>query len=155
MNKSIIKSLLILPFLFSCSTGEIENMNYTEKLKTDLKTLAQGPWSNEYDNLKYEISYSHTLTSDELGHVYTVDIGYKDTYIDDIHVIVLPSHFINDPLNHNVPHVGYNQRINLAENKDLDRNDRENIRLQIELADSVENVYVSVTYENSIDLLVF
>ena len=155
MNKSIIKSLLILPFLFSCSTGEIENMIYTEKLKTDLKTLAQGPWSNEYDNLKYEISYSHTLTSDELGHVYTVDIGYKDTYIDDIHVIVLPSHFINDPLNHNVPHVGYNQRINLAENKDLDKNDRVNIRLQIELADSVENVYDSVMYENSIDLLVF
>ena len=130
-------------------------MNYTEKLKADIKILADGPWSNDYDSLKYTISYSHTLTSDELGHVYTVDIGYKDTYIDDIHVIVLPSHFINDPLSHNLPHVGYNQRINLAETKNIENNDRENIRLQIELEDSVENIYVSVIFANNIDLLKF
>ena len=155
MNKSIIKSLLILPLLFSCSNSEVINMNYTEKLKTDLKALAKGPWSNDYDSLSYNISYSHTLTTDEVGHVYTIDIGYKNTYIDDIHVIVLPSHFLNNPLDHNVPHVGYNQRINLSESKNIEKNDRENIRLQIELPDSVENIYVSVIYQNNTDLLKF
>jgi hypothetical protein len=155
MKKVFTSILLTSMFLFSCSNEHISSNNYTEKLKTDLQVLSSGPWESKVEDAKYTISFSHTLTKDELGHVYTIDLGYKNQYIDDIHVIVLPSSFNANPLEHNVPHVGYSQRINLAEDKNLEKNDRENIRLQIELVDQEENIYVSVMFAETIDLYKF
>ena len=155
MKKGFLNFFLSGILLCSCSNNEIVSNNYTEKLKSDLLVLAEGPWENKVDDAKYSISFSHTLTKNELGHVYTIDIGYKNTYIDDIHVIVLPGSFKSNPLEHNVPHVGYSQRINLAETKNLEKNDRENIRLQIELEYAEEQIYVSVNYLNQTDLFEF
>ena len=150
--KKIYTSLLLSTLLFvSCSNNNVVNNNYTEKLKSDLISLSQGPWNSNPSDVNYSINYSHSLTKDELGHIYTIDIGYVDTYIDDIHVIVLPSSFLDDPLSHNVPHVGYSQRVNLAETKNLEKNDRQNIRLQIELVDDEEVIYVGVSYSVSLD----
>ena len=147
MKKDFLTIPLFLSLLLTgCNSNNFESINYTEKLKTDLTLLSLGPWEDNIEEKSYTISFSHSLTSDELGHVYTVDIGYLDTYIDDIHVIVLPGSFSSNPLEHNVPHVGYTQRINLAEKKNLEKNDRENIRLQIELVYPEENIYVSVMY---------
>ena len=151
MKKELMSAVLISSlFIVGCSNNQFESINYTEKLKTDLILLSQGPWDSNINEANYTISFSHSLTSDELGHVYTVDIGYLDEYIDDIHVIVLPGSFISNPLEHNVPHVGYSQRINLAKEKNQEKNDRENIRLQIELVDAEENIYVSVTYSEEV-----
>ena len=145
--KKIFTTLLLSSLLFvSCSNNNISSNNYTEKLKSDLISLSEGPWDSNPSEMSYSISYYHSLTKDELGHIYTIDIGYTNTYIDDIHVIVLPGSFLDDPLSHNVPHVGYSQRVNLAETKNLENNDRENIRLQIELVDDEETIYVSVSY---------
>ena len=156
MKKELLTAILSSTLLFvSCSNNHFESLNYTEKLKTDLTMLSVGPWEAKPEDAEYTISYSQSLTKDELGHVYTIDIGYLDTYIDDIHVIVLPGSFISNPLEHNVPHVGYAQRVNLAETKNLDKKDRENIRLQIELVDAEENIYVSVMYSEIIHLYKF
>lgn len=155
MKKNLLSIFLSSLLLVGCSSNDITKINYTELLKKDLVVLAEGPWDCNPNNVNYEINFSHTLTSDELGHVYTVDIGYKDKYIDDIQIIVLPGSFASNPTDHNVPHVGYSQRINLAEKKDLSKNDRENIRLQIELVDAEENIYVSVKYDENLDLFKF
>lgn len=155
MKKILTSILLTSIFLVGCSNNEFTSINHTELLKQDLKTLSEGPWESNPLEANYTINYSHSLTKDELGHVYTVDIGYKNLYIDDIHVIVLPASFASNPTEHNVPHVGYSQRINLAENKNIEKNDRENIRLQIELVDAEENIYVSVKYNENYDLYKF
>lgn len=156
MKKELLTAILSSTLLFvSCSNNQFGSINYTEKLKTDLTLLSVGPWDASVEDANYKISYSQSLTSDELGHVYTIDIGYLDTYIDDIHVIVLPGSFISNPVEHNVPHVGYTQRVNLAETKNLEKNDRENIRLQIELVDAEENIYVSVMYSDVIHFYKF
>ena len=155
MNRSFFIPMLLLPLIFGCANNNVVNQNYTQLFKADVETLVNGPWISKVETVNYNIAFSHTLTSDELGHVYTVDIGYKDTYIDDIQVIVIPGSFMNNPLEHNLPHVGYSQRINLAESKNIENNDRENIRLQIELVDSEENFFVSVKYEETINLFKF
>lgn len=154
--KRIIASVLMTSiFLCGCSNESIIHTNYTELLKKDLQVLADGPWDSDPNSQDYTIEFSHSLTSNELGHVYTIDIGYKNKYIDDIYVIVLPGSYLSNPLDHNVPHVGYTQRINLAESKNLENNDRENIRLQIELVDNEENIYVSVKYDDNLNLFKF
>ncbi len=156
MKKELLSAILLSSFLFiGCSNNQFESINYTEKLKTDLTALSLGPWEAKEEDADYTISFSHSLTSNELGHVYTIDVGYLDTYIDDIHVIVLPGSFVSNPLEHNIPHVGYTQRINLAQNKNLEKNDRENIRLQIELVDAEENIFVSVMYSEVIHFYKF
>lgn len=154
--KKALSILLLSSILFvGCSNEEIINTSYTEKLKTDLTTLAEGPWISDVSNLPYKISYSHSLSKNEDSHVYTIDIGYKETYIPDIQIIVLPDSYIANPTNYNVPNVGYSQRLNLAKEKNLENNDRVNIRLQIELSDVQEYIYVSVIYNKTCDLIKF
>ena len=155
MKKNLLSIFLSTLLLCSCTNNEVINTSYTEKLKTDLQTLSVGPWDSKVEDANYKISFSHSLTKNELAHVYTIDIGYKDTYIDDIHVIVLPDSFKSNPLEHNVPHIGYSQRINLAEEKNLQKNDRVNIRLQIEVEYDEEYIYVSVQYDDQIHLYAF
>ena len=155
MKNKIKMFFLSSLLLCSCANNNIISINYTEKFKTDLQVLAEGPWESKIEDAQYSIKFSHSLTKDELGHVYTIDIGYTTTYIDDIHVIVLPGSFKQNPLSHNIPHVGYSQRINLAEHKNLTKNDRENIRLQIQLVDAEDSIYVSVNYTDHLDLYQF